>query len=411
VSEEAGVGLKVVSMAELRLDVLTEPRRTGETVADVCRRYGISRDTYYRYRRRYLAEGLEGLEDQSRRPKTSPVKISPETEIRICEMRRDHPRWGARRIRAELAREGVDPPAVSTVHQALRRNGLVAPQPPRQPRADKRFEREIANDLWQIDATQIPLDNGTKAWVVDLIDDHSRYLLAAVVGTAPTGELAWDAFEIAATRYGLPRQVLSDNGMCFTGRLQGVEVAFERSLKELDVEMINSGPYHPQTLGKLERFHRTLKEWLRDEGPAFDPEHLQELLDGFRHHYNRQRPHQGIGDQTPAERYGTDPLPPAQIRLPGPEEMTGPSYPPHSILRKVGSSGNLGYRGKLIQVGSRWAGATLRILPIGALIHIYHGELVIRTLALDPDSYYQPLNGHRAKGRSKLTKTSLKSVR
>lgn len=174
--------LKVVTMAELRFDVLFEPLRTGETVADVCRRYGISRDTYYRYRRRYLAEGLEGLEDQSRRPKTSPAQIPVEVEIRIVEMRRDHPRWGARRIRAELDRVGVEAPAVSTVHQVLVRNGLVAPQPPRRPRADKRFEREIANDLWQIDATRVVLADNTEGWVVDVIDDHSRYLLAAIAG-------------------------------------------------------------------------------------------------------------------------------------------------------------------------------------------------------------------------------------
>lgn len=404
--------LKVVTMAELRLDVLTEPLRTGETVADVCRRYGISRDTYYRYRRRYLAEGLFGLEDQSRRPRSSPVKIHPELEIRICEMRRDHPRWGARRIRAELTRAGIDPPAISTIHQVLVRNGLVAPQPPRRPRADKRFEREIANDLWQIDATQIPLGDGTKGWVVDLIDDHSRYLLAVEAGPAATGELAWDAFELAASRYGLPRQVLSDNGLIFTGRLHRVEVAFEKSLDELGVEMINSAPYHPQTLGKLERFHRTLKEWLQDEGPPWDLEHLQELLDGFRFHYNRRRPHQGIGDVTPAERYGAEPLPPAQIRLPGPEEMTEPSYPPHSILRKVGSSGNLGYTGKLIQVGMRWTGAQVRIIPVGDLIHIYYGEMVIRTLTINPDRYYQGLNGRRnPNGRRQATTTSTTSVR
>ena len=406
------MGLKVVTMAELRLDVLIEPLRTGETVADVCRRYGISRDTYYRYRRRYLAEGLAGLEDQSRRPRSSPVKIPPELEIRICEMRKGHPRWGARRIRTELTRAGIDPPAISTIHRVLVRNGLVAAQPPRRPRADKRFEREIANDLWQIDATQILLGDSTKGWVVDLIDDHSRYLLAALAGPAANGELAWDAFETAASRYGLPRQVLSDNGLCFTGRLHGTEVMFEKSLGELGVEMINSAPYHPQTLGKLERFHRTLKEWLRDEGPPFDLEHLQELLDGFRFHYNRRRPHQGIDDATPAERYGTEPLPPAQIRLPGPQEMTGPSYPPHSILRKVGPSGNLGYSGKLIQVGMRWAGATLRIIPLGELTHIYYGEMVIRTLTINPDRYYQGLNGRpNPNRRRRTTTTSTTSVR
>jgi len=135
------VVLKVVTMAELRFEVLFEPARTEETVADVCRRYGICRDTYYRYRRRYLTEGIEGLEHRPRKPKTSPAQIPTDVELRIVEMRTTHPRWGARRIRAELLREGIDAPAVSTVHQALRRNGLVAAQPRHKAKADRRFER------------------------------------------------------------------------------------------------------------------------------------------------------------------------------------------------------------------------------------------------------------------------------
>jgi transposase InsO family protein len=399
---EADVVLKVVTMAELRFEVLFEPKRSGETVADVCRRYGISRDTYYRYRRRYLAEGIEGLEDRSRKPKTSPTRISSEVEIRIVEMRRAHPRWGARRIRAELARDGVDPPAVSTVHQALRRNGLVADQPRRKTKANTRFEREISNDLWQIDATRILLADETVTWVVDMIDDHSRYLLAAIAGERATTDLAWDVFEMAASRYGLPRQVLSDNGLAFTGRLHGVEVAFEANLADLGVQLINASPYHPQTLGKLERFHRTLKEWLTDEGPAQDLDHLQELLDGFRFHYNRQRPHQGIDDATPAERFDNQPQ--AQIRSTEPFVAGQPTYPPHSILRKVTATGNVGYSGKLIQVGYRWAGARVRVIPVGDLVHIYHGEQPVRVLVIDHDHYYQPLKPRKTKRKEPTTK-------
>lgn len=384
------MALKVVTMAELRLEVLLEAERTGMSVTEVCRRYGISRQTYYRYRRRYLAEGLAGLEDRSRRPLEPANQIPVELELAIVEMRSDHPRWGARRIRAELTRAGVDPPAVSTIHQALRRNGLVAATAKRKPKAGQRFEREIANDLWQIDATEVRLDDGTKGWDINLLDDHSRYLLAAVAGPAATGDLAWDTFELAASRYGLPRQVLSDNGLCFTGRLHGVEVMFESSLADLGVELINSAPYHPQTLGKLERFHRTLKEWLADEGPALDVDHLQELLDGFRFHYNRRRPHQGIGDATPAERYGLEPINPGVIRLPEPAAMTEPDYPPDAFVRKVGETGNIGFRGKLIQVGGRHAGAHVRVVEVEHLVHIYHGDTLIRVLTIDPDRYYQP---------------------
>lgn len=210
------MALRVVTMAELRLEVLMEAERTGLTVTEICRRYGISRQTYYRYRQRWLAEGLAGLEDRSRRPLHPANQIPADLEVEIVEMRRDHPRWGARRIRTELTRAGVEAPAVSTIHQVLVRNGLVAARPPRQGRATKRFEREIANDLWQIDATRVLLVDDTEEWVVDVLDDHSRYLLAAIAGPAATGDLAWDAFEIAASRYGLPRQVLSDihTGWC-----------------------------------------------------------------------------------------------------------------------------------------------------------------------------------------------------
>lgn len=384
------MALKVVTMAELRREVLIEAERTGLTVTEICLRYGISRQTYYRYRRRYLSEGLAGLEDRSRRPHQPANQIPADLEVRIVQMRQDHPRWGARRIRAELTRAGIDPPVVSTIHQVLVRNGLVAVRPPRQGRADKRFEREIANDLWQIDATRIVAADETEVWVVDVIDDHSRFLLAAIAGPAATGDLAWDAFEIAASRYGLPRQVLSDNGLIFTGRLHGTEVAFEVSLKELGVELINSAPYHPQTLGKLERFHRTVKEWLHDEGPPETLEHLQELLDGFRFHYNRRRPHQGIDDATPAERYDATPIDPDAIEFPDPSDMIEPDYPPDAYIRTVGATGNIGWRGKLVHVGMRYARAHVRIIEVDQLVHIYHGDALIQALTIDPNRYYQP---------------------
>lgn len=393
------MALKVVSMAELRMDVLLEPERTGESVAQVCRRHGISRDTYYRYRRRYLQEGVAGLQERSRRPGSSPARIDHALEEQICRMRKVHPRWGARRIRAELARSGTEPPAVSTIHQALRRNHLVADQPPRRPTATKRFEREVSNDLWQIDATQVRLASTRRAWVIDTIDDHSRYLLAALAATAPTAEAAWDCFEEASFRYGLPRQVLSDNGLCFTGRLHGVEVAFERNLGELGVELINAGPYHPQTLGKLERFHKTLKAWLVDEGPAWDLPHLQELLDGFRHHYNRDRPHQGIGNLTPAERYRWKPPVAEAAASLGVDDRGEPVYPPHAMVRKASKWGVIGYDGHQIHIGSRWAGARLRVIPVGALVHIFYGDELVRALAIDPGADY---NGS---GRRSTTNT------
>lgn len=386
------MALKVVSMQELKLAVLLEPERTGASVAEVCRRHGISRASYYRYRRRYLEEGVDGLEARSRRPRSSPGQIDPLLEVEIVTMRKRHPRWGARRIHGELARAGLEPPAVATIHRALKRNHLVAAQPPRRRKADKRFEREFANDLWQIDATQVALAEGKPGWVVDVLDDHARFLLAAIAVASPTGEAAWACFIAASAAYGLPRQLLSDNGLIFTGRLFGVEVAFERKLAEAGVELINAAPAHPQTLGKLERFHRTLKEWLQDEGPPLDLEHLQLLLDRFRAHYNSERPHQGIGNQTPAERYLPgraigEPL--GELALAEAEET--PSYPPHAILRKVDGRGIVGFDGLAIIIPRRYAGATVRVLEVGELVHIYLGDQLIRALAPDRSKRYQPL--------------------
>ena len=184
------MALKVVTMAEMRPKLLLEAERNDLSVTEVCSRYGISRQTHYRYRRRYLAEGLAGSQDRSRRPLAPANQIPVELELEIVEMRKDHPRWGARRIRTELTRAGVEAPAVSTIHQVLRCNGLVATGPRRQPQADRRIEREIANDLWQIDATRIVVVDETEAWVINLLDDHSRYLVASLAGPSATGELA-----------------------------------------------------------------------------------------------------------------------------------------------------------------------------------------------------------------------------
>jgi transposase InsO family protein len=376
--------LKVMDMAEMRLEILLEVAHSGASVAEVCRRHGISRQSFYVYKRRFEAEGLEGLEPRSRRPLRPAGQIDAGLELEICRLRKDHPGWGARRIRAELTRAGCLAPAVSTIHVVLVRNHLVAPQPPRRDPARLRFERAHPNDLWQIDATRILLADEHPVWVMDLLDDHARYLLAAVVAEQPTGEAAWRCFESAMRRYGVPRQLLSDNGSCFTGRLWGTEVDFERRIKALGVHPITSRPYHPQTLGKLERFHRTLKEWLATRPPAEHPGELQSLLDRFRRHYNLERPHQGIGDQTPAERYQPGvPTPPGQDPDP-------PSYPPHAQVRTVTATGCIGYRGYLIGLGVRWAGARVMVTDLDRVTHVYLGDTLIRSLVIDPNRYYQP---------------------
>jgi Integrase core domain len=205
-----------------------------------------------------------------------------------------------------------------------------------------------------------------------------------------TGAPAWACFVAAAAQHGLPRQLLSDNGTCFTGRLQGFEADFERRLAEVGVELICAAPAHPETLGKLERFHRTLKEWLADQEPASDLEQLQTSLDRFRTHYNQERPHQGIDDHTPAERYWPMQVPVEprgeHPRAPPPQ----PPHPPRPIVRNVSSNGMIAFQNMRIGVGRRYAGANLRLVPLGELVHIYYDSELIRIAALDRSRYYQP---------------------
>jgi transposase InsO family protein len=386
------MALRVMSVTDMRLEVLLEAARSGETVTAICQRFEISRETYYVYLRRYRAEGVEGLEPRSRQPLNQPQRMPADIEERICKMRKDHPKWGARRIRAELRRKGVDAPAVSSIHRALVRNHLIPLTPTRPRPATKRFERTSPNDLWQIDATRLLLADETEVWVMDILDDHARFCLAARVGDAPTTKAAWECFEWAIRRYGIPAQVLSDNGTCFTGRLIGGEVEFERRLATLGIKTIHARPYHPQTCGKLERLHRTMKEWLADYPHAKTPEELQALLDAFRSHYNEERPHQGIDDATPAERFNAASVEPV-TSVPGvaPEIL----YPAGAILRKVSSCGNVAYRGHQIQVGSEWNHHRLRLTEIDGVVHVFYGEQLIRALVLDPEVDYYPIGRGR----------------
>jgi len=390
------MALREMSMAELRLQVVSEPERLGCTVRETCERWEISRQTFYRWRRRQELWGEEGLENLPRHPFNSPRRIDSELEDAICRMRKDHPRWGARTIRNHLHRRGMDPPAVSTIHQALRRNHLVADQPKKRPKALTRFEREVPNDLWQMDAMSVKLATGAWACVMNVLDDCARYLLASTATHSPTGAAAWEAFSQAAERYGVPRQVLTDNHLSFTGRRYHLVVDFERRLRQAGPTLINGRPAHPETQGKIERLHRTLREWLYDHGPARSLAELQELLDRFRAHYNDERPHQALpADCTPAERYL-----PATERLESEEPLPEQAvYPAEAVVRTVTKTGVITYRNKYIGVGVRWAGKRVRVVEVAGQTQIYYGRLLVRSLIIDPTRRYQPVPDPKLIGR------------
>jgi transposase InsO family protein len=387
---------KVIAMEAKLLAVFTAGL-TSVSVTELCRELGISRETFYKYRRRFEAEGPAGLVERSRRPRRSPGMISAALEDEIVRLRKELPLdKGAQTIAYHLARAGWPAPSVATIHRALVRRGLVLPQPQKRPRsAWRRFEWPRPNDVWQIDATTWVLATGEEIWIMDLLDDHSRVVLAARACSGPTGTAAWDAFVRAAARWGLPARVLSDNGSCFTGRLfSGGQVAFERDLTALGIQHLRSRPGHPQTCGKLERFHQTLKRWLATQPLARTSDELQTCLDEFLDFYNNRRPHRALSGATPSERWAASPsaTPDAPVPL-----------PPESNLRKV-SNGSLWLRPYRISVGRHYEGQRLLVITRDRDITIFGHSGLVRRLTLDPTRTNYP-TGNKPTGRPPKPRT------
>jgi transposase InsO family protein len=283
--------------------------RAGESAGEVAAHFGVSRQTVQNWLRRYREHGLAGLVDQSRRPKTSPGQTAAEVEAVICELRRKRPRWGARRIAHELGRAGVVPaPSQITVHRVLVRHGLVVPRSRKRRREDyRRWQREAPMALWQLDIVGgLMLADGTEAKVVTGVDDHSRFCVLAAVVARATGRAVCLAFAEALRRYGIPDEVLTDNGKQFTDRFgKGGEVLFDRICRDNGIAHRLTQPASPTTTGKVERFHQTLRRELLDDHEPF-PTLLaaQAAIDTWVAEYNCDRPHQGIDMAFPADRFG-----------------------------------------------------------------------------------------------------------
>jgi transposase InsO family protein len=340
------------------------------TVTEACELWEVSRQTFYVWRHRYEAEGDAGLADRSSAPRRSPGRIAPLLEGQIVDMRTAHPRWGARRIRVEMIRRGVAAvPARSTVHRALVRNGLVKAPAPTQPEAVIRFVRSKANELWQMDAKETVLRAGTAVQVISALDDCSRYCGAVEAFSALSGEAACTVFDAAASELGLPESVLCDNGAIFTGRVKHCVNLFERHVWAHGVYTLNGRSCHPQTQGKVERYHRTLNEWLTEHGPFDTIDELNTTLATFRHHYNHERPHQGNGmdDQTPAEAF-------AAVAQAGPNPTQAAQRCRRESVRRTTPTGNIGYGEWTIGLGRVWGRTQVRVVDFGTSIEIYSAD-------------------------------------
>lgn len=280
----------------------------GLTPTQAAARFGVGRTWIYQLLSRYSTGGLEALEPRSRRPNSNPRALGPESCAEIIRLRRHLLAQGldagAASIAWHLETAGRGSPALSTIWRILRAEGLVTPEPKKRPKAYiQRFEAVQPNETWQSDFTHWRLADGSDVEIINWLDDHSRLLLHCSVFKAITGAIVIDTFNACRSEYGTPFSTLTDNGNVYTARFTKGKNGFEYLLSELEIVQKNGSPAHPQTQGKIERFHQTLKKWLSQQSPAEDLIALQSQLDEFRALYNTQRPHRALGMKTPQRAY------------------------------------------------------------------------------------------------------------
>lgn len=318
-------------------------------VSEACRRFGISRPTGYKWLRRYQREGREGLADRCRRPQRSPNKTSEAMEQAVLQVRENHAAWGGRKIRRRLLDQGrQDVPVPSTITEILRRHGKLDSEEASKHAPYQRFEAEAPNGLWQMDFKGHFESEEGRCHPLTVLDDHSRYALELGACPDESHETVKGRMEALFVRYGLPEAILTDNGAPWgVPRQAGEGPSYTRLTVwwiTLGIRPIHSRPYHPQTLGKDERFHRTFKAEVQASCLRHSRIECQRRFDTWRSQYNHIRPHEALSMEVPASRYE-----PSRRRYP----PTDPSwtYPPQAQVRKVDYGGAISVQARKYRVG------------------------------------------------------------
>jgi transposase InsO family protein len=351
----------VVSLMSLREEfVRMAEGKTAMSLTKLCQRYGISRKTGYKWRGRYRKQGWEGLADQSRRPKHSPGQLPEAKEQSLVTLRHSHPRWGARKIRRLLRNQGeAGVPACSTITAVFHRHGLIDSSSQAAKPNWQRFEREVPNSLWQMDFKGPLATVRGKAQALTVLDDHSRFNLCLKALPNQQGESVKQALIETFRLYGLPNTMIMDNGPPWGGDPGYPYTVLTMWLIRLHVGVSHSRPYHPQTMGKDERFHATLNRELLSAQQWQDIPDLERAFQSFRHQYNFIRPHDALGLEVPASRYQMS------LRL-FPESLPPIEYDPGVSVRKVQQKGEISFRGKTLKVGQAFTGYPVGLKPTSA---------------------------------------------
>jgi len=381
-----------VTAMDKKMLVATLPK--GANLSEWCRRLGISRQTAYKWRRRLRDEGPDGLADRSRAPITPHGKTDPVVEELVVAVRArlamqglDH---GPASIGDRLASEGSQL-SDATVWRILVRRGEISPQPNKRPRSSwQRFVRDRPNECWQGDDTHYVLAGGQEVRIINLVDDHSRLNVDSLAVGWCRSDRLWECFTRGAARWGLPAEFLNDNGRAWVSAETFAPVVFQANLARVGVHQIRSSPYHPQTCGKVERFHQTQRKWLTARPPARTIAELQALLDEFRSVYNDERPHRAIGRRTPSAVWAAQP----------------PATPPHTAIDgpttlamcRGDHRGSITPGNRLrIYLGVEWAHTSVTVIRRdhhATVIATNTGE-IIREITLEPGRHHYGNNKPR----------------
>jgi len=351
-----------------RLEFVMLATAQGANVRALCRSFGISPQTGYTLLSRYKEQGAEGLQERSRKPHSSPQRSSAELEKHVVELHDKYPCWGPRKLVA-LLQEMSPKPHPNTVSAILRRHGRqVLPSTDAQSPAIKRFEHEAPNLLWQMDFKgHFPLTDprAGRCYPLTVLDDHSRFAICLAACSGETGDQVKQALIAAFRLYGLPERFTCDNGNPWGTPKQNGLTKFEVWLIRQGIQVSHSRPMHPQTQGKDERFHRTLKRELLNRYGFNSLEACQLAMDGWRQEYNLIRPHQALGQKPPISRYRPSARPYTDL-LPAVE------YDPGEEIRKVRGSGYINFSGRQIFVGEGLVGEPVAIRPsdVDGIMHI-----------------------------------------
>jgi transposase InsO family protein len=346
-------------------------------VAELCRRYGISRTTGYRWLARAAAG--EPLSDRSSRPRRSPGQTAPELEAAVLALREAHPTWGGRKLRRRLLDLGAPTaPAASTITALLHRHGLVDPAQSQAHQPLQRFEAPAPNELWQLDFTgHFALERG-RCHPLPVLDDHSRFLLGLAACADEQGPTVQAQLTALFRRYGLPWRLLCDNGAPW-GTTQSAHglTALSAWLIRLGIAIVHGRPRHPQTQGKLERFNRTLEAEVVAGRRYADLAAVQAAFDRWRPVYNEERPHEALGLAVPLARYAPSPRP-------FPETLPELVYAPEDAIRRVDAAGQISWQGRRWLVSDALAGQPVGLRPtlIDGVVEVRFGHQLVRRLSL-----------------------------